>query len=485
MTFNSYLFFIFFPIVVTVYFAMPQKWRWLWLLLASCCFYTAFIPVYILILFLLIAIDYVAALLIERAVGRQRKVFLLVSILSTCAVLFVFKYFDFLNSSAAFFAHYWGWDYPIKNLSLILPLGLSFHTFQSLGYVIDVYRGKQKAERHLGIYALYVMFFPQLVAGPIERAAHLLPQFFEKHQFDAARVSNGLKLMVWGLFQKVVIADRLAILVNQVYANPSEYGGGSLLIATIFFSFQIYCDFSGYSDIAIGAAEVIGFRLVKNFERPYLATSIANFWQRWHISLSTWFKDYVYIPLGGNRVAIMRWRFNILLTFLVSGIWHGANWTFFVWGALHGGYYLFSGATRAVREKIARSIGLAQRPAAHQIFRIMITFSLVCFAWIFFRAKDLGDAWYIVSHLFIGWDQALNFGIEGKDILGLTFKEFIFAVLLILFLVWVNVVEQKENIRVILGKSPLLVRWGVYVTTVLVIMNLGVAVPIPFIYFQF
>ncbi len=462
MTFNSFLFLLFFPVVVSVYFFMPQKWRWLWLLLASCYFYMAFIPAYILILFLLILIDYTAAIWIEKLQGSKRQVALLVSIFSTCAVLFIFKYFDFINTTGAWIAHHFGWNYPIKNLSLILPLGLSFHTFQSLGYVIDVYQGRQKAQRHLGIYALYVMFFPQLVAGPIERAAHLLPQFFEKHEFNVARVSNGLKLMLWGMFQKVVIADRLAIFVNRVYASASDFGPESLILATVFFAFQIYCDFSGYSDIAIGAAEVMGFKLVKNFERPYLATSIGDFWHRWHISLSTWFRDYLYIPLGGKNVGVWRWRFNIFFTFLVSGMWHGANWTFFVWGALHGFYYLSSKATEALRARVTLALGFAKIPMLHKIFQIIITFSLVSFAWIFFRANNLNDAVSIISQFFIGWGKPLVFGVQSKAGLGLELNEFIFSVGLIFFLIWINVAEQKEDIRVIVSRNHPVIRMGVY-----------------------
>ncbi|MCC6758542.1 MAG: MBOAT family protein [Candidatus Omnitrophica bacterium] len=471
MTFNSYLFLIFFPVVVSVYFAIPQSWRWLWLLIASCCFYAAFIPAYLLILFLLIGIDYFAALLIEPAQGRWRKALLGVSIFSTCLVLFVFKYFDFFNSSAAFLAQQLGVHYSPKILSIILPIGLSFHTFQSLGYVVDVYRGKVRAERHLGIYALYVMFFPQLVAGPIERAQNLLPQLRVTHSFDVSRVTDGLRLMLWGMFKKVVIADRLALVVNQVYADPSAYAGPSLVLATIFFAFQIYCDFSGYSDIAIGSAQVLGFRLMKNFDRPYFATSIQDFWHHWHISLSTWFRDFVYIPLGGNRVSPWRWRLNILLTFLLSGLWHGANWTFIVWGALHGCYYLISTIVR--------------KPAAWpRSLKVLITFSLVCFAWIFFRANNLSDAEYIISHLLSGWEQGLRVGTQAGAI-GLPMIELLSAFGLIGFLIMVDRWEGKENIGTAVARQPAALRWFIYAACALMIMNFGVAVPIPFLYFQF
>jgi alginate O-acetyltransferase complex protein AlgI len=467
MTFNSYLFLIFFPVVVAVYFAIAHRFRWLWLLLASCCFYAAFIPVYLLVLFLLIVIDFTAALVIEHRQGHGRILALWASILSTCAVLFVFKYFDFFSSSAVLIAQQLGFHYSPKILSLILPLGLSFHTFQSLGYVIDVYHGKVKAERHLGIYALYVMFFPQLVAGPIERAQHLLPQLKAKHLFDPNAVTEGLKLMLWGMFKKVVIADRLALVVNQVYGNPSAYNGPSLIIATLFFAFQIYCDFSGYSDIAIGSARVLGFRLMQNFARPYSAASIQEFWQRWHISLSTWFRDYVYIPLGGNRVKPWRWYFNIMVTFILSGLWHGANWTFIIWGALHGAYYLLSATVKKT--------GAWPRP-----LRVLVTFSLVCVAWVFFRANNVNDAGYILSHLASGWSQGLSWGTQASAI-NLSVGEFLGACALIVFMLW----AERKEVDVVIARQPAVIRWAAYATGALIIMNCGVAIPIPFIYFQF
>jgi len=306
MLFNSLTFAIFFPIVTGLYFLLPYRWRTWMLLLASCAFYMAFIPIYILILFVTILIDYAAGIYIEQSQGRKRKLWLIASIASTCLVLFVFKYFDFASQNLSALARFLDWNYPVKVLNIILPIGLSFHTFQSLSYVIEVYRGHQKAERRFGIYALYVMFYPQLVAGPIERPQNLLHQFDEDHHFDYDRTASGLRLMAWGLFKKIVIADRLAIYVNAVYATPREFSALQLLAATFFFAYQIYCDFSGYSDIAIGSARIMGFKLMTNFDRPYSAKSIGEFWRRWHISLSTWFKDYVYVSMGGSRVS--RWR---------------------------------------------------------------------------------------------------------------------------------------------------------------------------------
>ncbi|RZK15032.1 MAG: MBOAT family protein, partial [Flavobacterium sp.] len=300
MLFNSFHFLLFFPIVTAIYFIIPHKYRWLWLLLASCSFYMFFKAVYILILFFTIIIDYFAGIYIEQA-GKMidKKRLLLVSIIANVLVLAIFKYFNFLNDNVTGILSWAGYRNPIPALSILLPIGLSFHTFQAMSYTIEVYRGNQKAERKFGIYALYVMFFPQLVAGPIERPQNMLPQFYERHIFNPVDVAEGLKRILIGLFKKVVVADRLAIYVNSVYGNYEQHGSLSLITATIFFSIQIYCDFSGYSGIAIGTARVLGFRLMENFNRPYFAKSISEFWSKWHISLSTWFKDYVYIPLGG------------------------------------------------------------------------------------------------------------------------------------------------------------------------------------------
>lgn len=287
----------------------------------------AFIPKYILILFLTILIDYFAALGIVRSTGGTKRLLLILSIVSTCLVLFVFKYFNFFVDATGSMARFFNLDYPLNTLAIILPIGLSFHTFQSLSYVIEVYLGNQKAEPHFGIYALYVMFFPQLVAGPIERPQNLLHQFHEEKRPDPQMIADGLKLMAWGFFKKLVIADKVCILVDSVYKTPHEFGSPMLVLATIFFSIQIYCDFSGYSDISRGAARVLGYDLMVNFRQPYFAASIAEFWRRWHISLSTWFKDYLYIPLGGNRVNPVRRNANMLVVFSISGLWHGANWT--------------------------------------------------------------------------------------------------------------------------------------------------------------
>ena len=492
MLFNSLSFLIFFPVVTALYFVLPHRFRWAMLLLASCVFYMAFVPAYIAILAVTIIIDYAAGILIEDSAGGNRKTWLVVSIVSTCLVLFIFKYFNFFNANLAALASFIHWNYSVQALGLILPIGLSFHTFQSLSYVVEVYRGRQKAERHFGIYALYVMFYPQLVAGPIERPQNLLHQFYEKHKFDDQRVADGLKLMAWGLFKKVVIADRLAVMVNHVYNDPTSYEGIPLIIATVFFAFQIYCDFSGYSDMAIGAAQVMGFRLMDNFNRPYFSRTISEFWKRWHISLSTWFRDYLYIPLGGNRVSNSRRNVNLFLTFLVSGFWHGANWTFIIWGALHGAYLVLGNETRQHRERLKRAIGIEPSANWNRILQTGFTFAIVAFAWIFFRARTTGDAFHIVLHLFSSIPQQIQAAITNVDsardklvYLGAGKPVFLLAVLGILAMEAVHVLQRHGRMRHMLAEKPAWIRWPVYYGLVLSILFFGVFNKTSFIYFQF
>ena len=370
-----------------------------------------------------------------------------------------------------------------------MPIGLSFHTFQAMSYTIEVYRGNEKAERHFGIYALYVMFYPQLVAGPIERPQNVLYQFHEKQYFDYNRVTMGLKLMAWGLFKKVVIADRLALMVNKVYNNPTDYEGLPLIIATVFFAFQIYCDFSGYSDIAIGSAKVMGFKLMTNFRQPYFSESIKEFWGRWHISLSTWFRDYLYIPLGGNRVPKWRWYFNIFIVFLVSGFWHGASWNFIIWGALHGIYQVFSFFTAPTRNKLVRLTGLDHFKGLYKVIQIGTTFGLVCFAWIFFRASTLSDAWYIATHLFhnlLGSSKSFVADLVTKTtILGQFKQEFVLAILFIIVMEIVHYLQRQRKISLQLSGFNPYFRWAVYSLYLLVFIYFGVFNSNSFIYFQF
>lgn len=399
MLFNSIQFVIFFFIVTVAYFATPHKFRWFLLLVSSCYFYMYFVPIYILILGFTIVIDYFAGIYLEGAQGRRKKMFLIASLIANIGVLAVFKYYNFFNDNLTLLLHGAGFQNPVPYLSILLPVGLSFHTFQAMSYTIEVYRGNQPAERNFGIYSLYVMFYPQLVAGPIERPQNLLHQFYEKHFFEYSEVRVGFKLILWGIFKKLVIADRLAIYVNAVYNNPHSHSGITLIVATIFFAIQIYCDFSGYSDIAIGAARVMGFKLMTNFNRPYFAQNISEFWKRWHISLSTWFKDYLYISLGGNKVSVPRWYFNLFIVFLISGFWHGANWTYIIWGALNGFYLIFANFSQKFRNNLSRFSGLRKFTKLNQFLQILITFLLSCFAWIFFRANNVTDAFYIIKKI--------------------------------------------------------------------------------------
>jgi D-alanyl-lipoteichoic acid acyltransferase DltB (MBOAT superfamily) len=371
---------------------------------------------------------------------------------------------------------------PLPYLSILLPIGLSFHTFQAMSYTIEVYRGNQKAEKHFGIYSLYVMFYPQLVAGPIERPQNLLSQFRKKYDFDYDRVTDGLRLMAWGLFKKIIIADRLAIVVDMVFNNPQSHNSLGLAIATVFFSFQIYCDFSGYSDIAIGAAQVMGFKLMKNFDLPYQAKSVSDFWKRWHISLSSWFKDYLYITLGGNKVSIPRWYLNLFIVFLVSGLWHGANWTFVIWGALHG-FYVISSVIKNKFKKRFFGEGV-QLP----IMSTLTTFILVSFAWIFFRAEDLQSAMYIATHIFTGIPDLLGKAINQEPILGnlsASQKDIMISSALIIFLECIHYVQTKVDVKVRFKQMPIYIRWTVYYAAIILTLTMGVFKNRQFIYFQF
>lgn len=476
MLFDSFPFAIFFIVVTCLYFALNYKLRWILLLISSCYFYMAFVPIYILILGFTIVIDYFAGIFIENAEikSNRRKFLLIISLIANIGVLSVFKYYNFLNFNLSYLLHGFHLLDPIPYLSILLPIGLSFHTFQAMSYTIEVYRGNQKAERHFGIYSLYVMFYPQLVAGPIERPQNLLHQFREKHHFDYSRVISGLKLMLWGLFKKLVIADRLAIYVNAIYNHPNEHNGMTLLVATIFFAFQIYCDFSGYTDMARGAAQVMGFNLMLNFKRPYFSKSISEFWKRWHISLSTWFRDYLYISLGGNRVSIPRWYLNLLIVFVISGLWHGANWTFIIWGALNGFYLVF--ATIAERYKIYRLTEIKKFPRLNSLFQVLITFALTCFAWIFFRANTVSNALSIIKKIF-QFKGPVN--IENPSIM-------IFSICSIVFLLLVELKQEYYHGTLsFFANKSWIIRNLSYALLIILILVFGVFDGGQFIYFQF
>lgn len=476
MLFNSFHFLIFFIIVTAVYFVIQHKTRWMWLLFASCYFYMAFVPIYILILAFTIIIDYYAGILIEKSTGSKRKLFLICSLVANIGILCFFKYYNFLNENLTALLGIAHLKNAVPALTILLPIGLSFHTFQAMSYTIEVYRGNQKTERNFGIYALYVMFYPQLVAGPIERPQNLLHQFREKYSFDLDRVVSGIKLMIWGLFKKIVIADRLGIYVNSVYNNYEQSSGIALLVATFLFSFQVYCDFSGYSDMAIGTARVMGFDLMTNFKRPNFAQSTAGFWKRWHISLSTWFKDYLYFPLGGNKVPAFRRYFNLMIVFLVSGLWHGASWTFVIWGAINGFYIIFGLITKNFRKQVWSLSGIPSLPKLDIFFNVITTFSLITFSRIFFRSQTMEQALIVVKKIFSFKGSLAS---ESSTMLG-------YSVFVIIFLIIAEF--QMEYIP---GKFSLashrlfIVRNFYYALLILLILLIGVYDGGQFIYFQF
>lgn len=418
MVFNSSDFLVFFPLVCALYYLTPHKLRWVLVLVASCWFYMAFVPVYILILAFTIGIDYCAGILIERNEGVRRKRWLVLSIIANVGVLAFFKYWNFLNGNIAEVFHGLGLHYPVPELGILLPIGLSFHTFQSLSYTIEVYRKHQKAERHLGYFALYVMFFPQLVAGPIERPGALLPQLHQKHEFSYDNLLHGLTQMALGFFKKVVVADRLSAYVTEVYDNVNVVSSWAVMFAAFCFAIQIYCDFSGYSDIAIGSARVLGVKLMVNFNRPYLAASIAEFWRRWHISLSSWLRDYVYYSLGGNRVGRWRWYYNLLFTFTLSGVWHGAAWHYILFGTLHGLYIVGADLFKRPVNAIARVLGLYDAPRVNHVLNVLLTFILWVLSLVLFRAVSMRHAAAIFERMF---DLDGSFGVHALALKGAIF----------------------------------------------------------------
>ena len=463
MLFNSIQFILFFVVVTILYFDLPHRFRWLLLLVASCYFYMAFKPVYIAILGFTIVVDYFAGILIEQTKGNRKKVFLIASLIANIGVLGTFKYWNFINQNITDLLGLSGAENPLPFLDILLPVGLSFHTFQAMSYTIEVYRGHQNAERHFGIYSLYVMFYPQLVAGPIERPQNLLHQFREEHTWNVDRFRKGFSQMLWGFFKKVVIADRLSVFVNEVYGDWPHMSGANLWLAVVFFSFQIYCDFSGYSDIAIGSARIMGFDLMTNFNKPYFARSVEEFWKRWHISLSTWFRDYLYIPLGGNRHGVLRRYVNLTIIFLVSGIWHGAGWNFMLWGSLHAAF--------VVVELVYRSrFGKAMIP---DFVKMILTFFVVSIAWIFFRTPSTEQSFGIIQLLFGGAD----FGVISSS--AMNSAEIILSLLLILVLL----IIEKMDLRLRLNSTWSFATMSSVV--IFVIYLLGVFNQEQFIYFQF
>ncbi len=483
MLFNSLSFAIFLPIVFLVYWAVPHKWRWVILLISSYYFYMSWNVKYVVLILFTTFISYACALGLERAEGVKKKKILIVStMVASLGCLFFFKYFNFASESIADILNLFTIQVHPITLNLLLPVGISFYTFQTLGYVIDVYRGEVKAEKNFGKYATFISFFPQLVAGPIERTKNLMPQIVEEHKFDYEKAVSGIRLMAWGFFKKIVIADTLAVSVDTVYDSLRLYKGFPLLVASILFSIQIYCDFAGYSDIAIGTARLFGIDLMQNFNSPYFATSVKDFWSRWHISLSSWLRDYIYIPLGGNRVSKARNAFNLMTTFLISGLWHGANWTYVVWGGIHGfaqviEKFLFKNKNRRKNEK---------QGGAKWWLSVLFTFVFATFAWIFFRAENISDAFYVLTHMFQGIGNPMQYISQIDVYLNIDKLTLLGMIISVALLAIYDYMSLKKDVLSCLGKKKAAVRWAIYVVFIIfLIFNIPVTSGQEFIYFQF
>lgn len=481
MLFNSLSFLIFAIIVVPLFFLMRHKYRWLMLLVASCVFYGFYIPAYLLVLFTIITIDFFAAKQIQKAKPEHKKRFLIISLIGNLGILFFFKYFNFfidnVNHLSVLFPFI---KTRLQHWDIALPIGLSFHTFQAISYVVEVYRGKQEAENHYGIYALYVMFFPQLVAGPIERPQNMLHQFHEEKKFNFDNLYSGLRIVLWGLFLKSVIADRLAAPVDNVFNYPDQWHGLSVLLACMFFNIQVYCDFAGYSFIAIGIARTMGYKLMDNFKQPFFAGNIVEFWKRWHISLTSWFRDYVYIPLGGNQAGKFVRTRNAFIVFFLSGLWHGANYTFIAWGLFHA--ILLT--TFVNIKKYTARIKISS------FWCIALTFLFTSLARVFYRSQTMDTAIILAKKIFTfspGYTQLYTsndvHGLPGT-LMGLPLGNFAFIFLLLPCFFFIERLIYKKKIQ-LLYTYPVYVRWGVYYLAIMTILFIGVFDTRQFIYFQF
>lgn len=482
MLFNSLKFGIFLPIVFVIYWLSPKKFKWVVLLISSYYFYMSWNVKYVVLILGTTFISYLCALLLERSNSKKlKKLYLALTLIICLGVLFFFKYFNFISSSITEFFQMIAIPLHPITLNLLLPVGISFYTFQTFGYVIDVYRGDVKAEKHFGKYATFISFFPQLVAGPIERTRNLLPQIKNLSEFDYQKAIYGLKIMAWGFFKKVAVADALAVSVDSVYNNLGDYRGFSLVFASFLFAFQIYCDFSGYSDIAVGTAKLFGIDLMRNFNSPYFSASIKEFWSRWHISLSQWFRDYIYIPLGGNRCSKVRNSFNLIVTFLLSGLWHGANWTFVIWGFLHGVMQIAE-KFLIKRSNRKRNFEFSLRWA----LSVIVVFVLCTVAWVFFRAASIEDAIYVFKNAFLGLGDPWSYIRNGLSSMGISMKELIAIAIPLTLLFAYDFANLKTDVITWISNRKVLVRWVVYISLFFIIVFLR---PVnsggEFIYFQF
>jgi D-alanyl-lipoteichoic acid acyltransferase DltB (MBOAT superfamily) len=464
---------VFLPIVFILYWAMPHRFRWFLLLVASYYFYMSWNAKYVFLILFTTIISYSSAILLEKQENiRMKKLILAGTAILCLGVLFVFKYFNFVSSSITSVFNLFSIKLSPITLNLLLPVGISFYTFQTLSYVVDVYRGDVKAERHFGYYAVFISFFPQLVAGPIERTRNLLPQIKQKHQFDYTQATYGLKLMAWGYFKKLAIADVLSTYVDSAYSSLNTCTGFDLVMAICFFTIQIYCDFSGYSDIAIGTAKLLGINLMKNFDSPYFSTSIKEFWSRWHISLSTWFKDYVYIPLGGNRCSKTKRDRNLMITFLTSGLWHGASWTYVIWGAMHG-----------VVQVIENHVNIQRKSKISKFISWIVVFAFCNLAWVFFRADTLKDALKVIFYVVSGLKNPSTY-LHSSIGLGMGSLIKVFVTIFVLFVY--DYASLKVDVIEWVGKQKAYLRWLLYIVLIyLIIFNVQTNNETAFIYFQF
>lgn len=479
MLFNSLSYAIFLPAVFTLYWSCKDKYRWLILLISSYFFYMSWNPRYVVLIFGTTVVSYLAGIGIERVETRVKKKSILVLSAFVClGVLFVFKYINFFSESVCSMLQAISIQVHPVTFNLLLPVGISFYTFQTLSYVIDVYRGDVGAERHFGYYATYVSFFPQLVAGPIERSSNLLPQIKSEKRFNYDKSVYGLRMMLIGFFKKIVIADNLAIYVDEVYKNVDAYHGFSLLMVVLFFSLQIYYDFSGYSDIAIGSAKLMGIDLMTNFESPYFSKSVKEFWGRWHISLSSWLRDYIYIPLGGNRVGKARHKINLLITFLASGLWHGANWTYILWGMVHGVAQMLS------IKSVNNSDKMIKIPSW---LKVCVTFVFCNLAWVLFRAETLHDAFYVYQNMLCGInDGIITYVCDGIKQIDIKKLELIKITVSLSIISVVDYILLNRDVYVLIGEKPKHIRWGLYViVTLMIIFFMPVTKETQFLYFQF
>ncbi len=479
MLFNSVEFAIFLPVVFLVYWILPQRFRWPLILLASYLFYAWVKPAYVLILFVTTLISYFTALLIEkRRTVAEKRWAAGIGVFLVLGILFAFKYLNFAIDSAADFIGVFTSRPDVSGLSLVLPVGISFYTFQTVGYIVDVYRGTAPAEKHFGIYAAFVSFFPQILAGPIARSRDLIPQIRKEKVFDEKTASYGLKQMCWGFFKKIVIADRIAFLISDVFDAPMRFAGFPLLAAVVLFSIRIYCDFSGYSDIAIGTAKLLGLELSTNFRSPYFSGSLRDFWSRWHISLSTWFRDYVYIPLGGNRKGKMRQILNIMITFLLSGLWHGADWSFVLWGGIHGLGRSFEELVLP-KEREIKNKGL-------RILRGALVLVFCVFTWVFFAARNIGDSFYIIANMFKGLSSPVSYVTSGISALGLDLRNLVILLISVGLLTVFDAFSLKTDVITCLSGKKTVVRWIIYIAfAVCLILFIPGTRSTDFIYFRF